>query len=130
MQSVQYAGFAVAAVAAASFLSGIQATQAEAKRPAHRHDGIYTVRIVTHHGSCHKTYTTNVAISGSQIHATGHALVQGSGRIDASDRVVVTLRLLHHAVHVTGRMHDHSGSGRWSSQGLDCRGSWHATRRG
>jgi hypothetical protein len=41
--------------------------------------------------ACPNTYTTNVAVSRSQIHATGHALIQGSGHIDASDRVIVTL---------------------------------------
>jgi hypothetical protein len=69
-----------------------------------------------------------MAVSGFQIHATGHSRIRGSGHIDASDRVLGTLRLLHHAVHVTGRMHGHFGLGKRSSQGLDCSGTWRAAK--
>jgi hypothetical protein len=128
MRSAHYASFAVAALAGASCFLRIGAAQAKTAHSAHDHDGVYALHIVTHHGSCLKTYNTKVAIRGAQVHATGHALIRGSGHI-AGDRVLVTLRLLHHAVHVTGRMRDHSGSGKWSLQGLGCRGSWHATRQ-
>jgi hypothetical protein len=127
MKSAGYAGFAVAALAGASYFLGIGLTHAKTGLSAH--DGIYALHIATQHGSCHKTYTTKIAVRGGQIHATGHAFIRGSGHIDAANRVVVTLRLMHHAVHVSGRMRDHSGSGKWSSQGLGCAGSWHATRQ-
>lgn len=116
-------GFAAAAFGAALTVGFGTPAQAQAA-----HDGRYAVHIVTHRGSCPKTYTAEIAVSGSQIHATGHSHIRGSGHIDASDKVLGTLRLLHHAVHVTGRMHGHSGSGKWSSQGLDCSGTWRAAR--
>jgi hypothetical protein len=117
----------LAALAGASCLLRIEAAQARAGLPGHRHGGIYALHIATHHGSCHKAYDTKISVSGDHVHATGHALLRGSGYI-AGDRVLVTLQLLHHAVHVTGRVHGHFGSGRWSVHALGCGGTWHAAR--
>jgi hypothetical protein len=97
MKFAKYGGFVGVALAGAGCFLGIGAVQAKTGLSAH--DGIYAVHIVTQHGSCHKIYNTKIAVRGNQVHATGHALIQGSGHI-AGDRVLVTLRLLHHAVHV------------------------------
>jgi hypothetical protein len=80
MASSKCAGFC-AALAGASCLSGIGAAQAKTGPSAHKHDGTYTVHIITQHGSCHKAYNTNIAVKGAQVHATGHALIRGSGHI-------------------------------------------------
>jgi hypothetical protein len=53
-------------------------------------NGIYAVHIVTQHVSCHKTYTTKIAVRGDPVHATGHGLIRGSGHI-AGDRALVPL---------------------------------------
>lgn len=131
MRSAGHAGFAAAALAWASFSVGIEATDAQAKPPlpSHNHDGIYAVRVVTQHGSCHTFYNTKIAVSSGQVHATGHALLRASGHIGQGGAVSVTLRLLHHAAHFAGFMRRHSGSGKWSSASLACRGYWRATRQ-
>lgn len=89
----------------------------------------YAVRVVTQHGSCDTFYNTKIAVSDGQVHATGHALLRASGHIGQGGAVSVTLRLLHHAAHFAGFMRRHSGSGKWSSASLACRGYWRATRQ-
>jgi hypothetical protein len=131
MRSADYAGFAAAALAGASFSVGIEATDAQAKPrlASHNHDGIYAVRLATQHGSCHALYNTKITVNDGQVHATGHALLRASGHIGQGGAVSVTLRLLHHAAQFRGLMRGHSGSGKWSSASLACRGYWRATRQ-
>lgn len=83
MKPVGYAGFAGAAFAGAICLLAAGAADASAKAglPSHRHDGIYAVHIVTQQGSCRKAYNTTIAVKGSQVAATGHALLRASGHI-------------------------------------------------
>jgi uncharacterized protein with beta-barrel porin domain len=123
MRFAEYAGFAVVCL-------GIGAAHAKAGLPNQDHDGVYAIHAVTQHGSCHKAYNTKVTVSGGQIRAAGHARVRGSGHISVDGRVLATIRVLHHTVHVTGRVQGDSGSGKWSSQGLHCGGTWRATRQG
>ena len=118
-----------AVLAGAICLWGVCVAQAIARPSLHRHDGTYALHIVTTRGSCPRTFNTRIVVRNSQIHATGHPLVRGSGHIQG-DRVVVTLHVLHHPVHVTGRMRGRSASGRWSSQSMGCTGTWHAMRQG
>jgi hypothetical protein len=125
-ESTGYVGLAAAALAASLWL-GVAVAEAKAE---HSHEGVYAVHFVTQHGSCRKAFKTNLGGRGGDIHATGHSLIRGPSRIGANGKVRVTLRFLHHNVHVTGMMRGHSGSGTWSLQGSDCRGSWRAVRQG
>src|SRR5271166_1420249 len=128
MRSAKYAGIALAALAGAGSILGIEAAaHAKTGSPTHVHDGVYSIYVVTDQGSCRKSYTSKIAVSGGQIRATGHALIRGAGHIGTGGAVLVTLRLVRHAVHVTGRIRGDSGSGKWSSQGFGCGGSWRAT---
>jgi len=131
MRFAEYAGYAGALFLASCFFFGSREVQAKAQLPAGAHDGVYAIRINTLHGSCHKTYSTTIAVRHNQIHPTGAgaALARGSGHIGSGGKVSGTFRLLHHPVSVTGRIEGHSGSGKWSSQSLGCSGSWHAARR-
>jgi hypothetical protein len=126
MKHMKLAGLAAAALAAASYF--LEFGEAKAETGLSEHDGIYVIHIVTLRGSCDRTYTANIAVSGNQVRATGDALIRGSGRIDAEHRVLVTLWFLHYSVHVTGKMRGESGVGIWSLQALSCGGSWAATR--
>lgn len=117
MRSTGCAGFAGAMLAGASCFLWIGASYAKtnARLPAHNHDGIYAVHVMTRLGSCYKVYNTKIAVTGGQVHATGHALLRASGHIGPGGRVSVTLRLLHHAAHVAGSMRGQSGSENWVS---------------
>src|SRR5271166_2136420 len=98
MRSAKYAGIALAALAGAGSILGIEAAaHAKTGSPTHVHDGVYSIYVVTDQGSCRKSYTTKIAVSGGQIRATGHALIRGSGH-SAGGAVLVTLRLVRHAV--------------------------------
>ena len=127
MKPKGYAHFAGAMLSVASCLLWI-VPDAQADS-AHSHDGIYSVHVLTQHGSCTQSRMTTIAVISGHVHATGHGLMRASGRVSPDGRVSVTLRLLHHIAHVVGRMKGHSGSGNWLSKSLACRGHWHATRQ-
>ena len=90
-------------------------------------DGTWTVRLVTHSGSCDDSYSQTVAVENGQVRAAGGGAAI-SGGVGQNGEVALTIRRAIAQGDVSGRLNARSGSGSWSVAMLGCTGRWTASR--
>jgi uncharacterized membrane protein YgcG len=117
-------------VAAAVVLaSAFNLASAKATRTVARHDGSWTVMIITEAGSCDQAYSFPVQIVGNRVmSSSGTATI--TGQVGPSGSVAVRVSSGGSFANGTGRLGAGSGAGRWSGKGSAgaCSGRWQATR--
>ena len=91
-------------------------------------DGTWTVRLVTHSGSCEDSYSQTVAVENGQVRAASAGPTAISGGVGRNGEVALTIRRSIAQGDVSGRLNARSGSGSWSVAMLGCTGRWTASR--
>jgi hypothetical protein len=100
--------------------------------PAPRHDGTWSVRMVTDSGICDASYNYSIAIENGNvryIQAPGDSPTTVSGRIGRDGNVDLDIRRSIAKVDANGRLNGKSGSGTWTLGMLGCQGRWNAQKR-
>jgi hypothetical protein len=109
-----------------TLIGGVSAAQAA------RHDGTWSVRMVTDAGLCDSTYSYSIAIENGNVRyllAPGDSPTTVSGRIGPDGGVALDIRRSIAKVDATGRLDGKSGSGTWKLGMLGCTGRWTAQKR-
>jgi hypothetical protein len=92
------------------------------------YDGLWSVQIITHSGSCPPSYRSAVRIVNGIVYGTDPA-ARVSGSVSRGGSVRVSVSSGSASAYGSGRLSSRSGSGRWSSP-AGCAGSWQAYRSG
>ncbi len=99
---------------------------------AARHDGTWSVRMVTDAGLCDSTYSYAIAIENGNVRyllAPGDSPTTVSGRVGPDGGVDLDIRRSIAKVDASGRLSTSSGSGTWRLGMLGCSGRWTAQKR-
>lgn len=120
----------------AAFLSsaGVEAATAQEQQAAlvapNRFDGVYSVDVVTEEGACEK-YRWTVVVANGRVNSRSADgdMLDVIGRIDRSGVVLLTFGRQNQVAQAGGHMKGKSGTGKWSSSTLACRGVWRAQRQ-
>jgi hypothetical protein len=97
-----------------------------------RHDGTWSVKMVTDSGLCDRSYGYSIAIEDGNVRyllAPGDSPTTVSGRIGPDGGVDLDIRRSIAKVDATGRLDGKSGSGTWKLGMLGCTGRWTAQKR-
>ena len=94
---------------------------------APRHDGVWSVSIVTTKGDCIASYRYPMLISNGTLANGGAIAIDVSGKVAASGAIQVRVSSGDKSAVGHGRLAGNIGSGLWS--GMSCSGSWTAERR-
>jgi hypothetical protein len=124
------AAFSVRRLLAAIAMLAVAPGVAVAKAPVPvRHDGAWTVMIITEAGSCDQAYSFPVEIVDNRI-MSGSGPASVTGRVGAGGSVTVKVVSGGSFGYGSGRLGTGSGAGRWSGSGSAgaCSGRWQATR--
>ena len=100
--------------------------------PAARHDGTWSVQMVTDSGLCDSSYSYSIAIENGNVRyllAPGDSPTTVSGRIGPDGSVDLDIRRSIAKVDASGRLSASSGSGTWRLGMLGCSGRWTAQKR-
>ena len=100
--------------------------------PAARHDGTWSVSMVTVSGLCDASYNYSIAIENGNVRylqAPGDSPTTVSGRISPDGNVDLDIRRSIAKVDAEGRLNGKSGSGTWRLGMLGCEGRWNAQKR-
>ena len=100
--------------------------------PAARHDGTWSVSMVTDSGVCDASYNYSIAIENGNVRylqAPGDSPATISGRIGPDGNVDLDIRRSIAKVDAEGRLNGKSGSGTWRLGMLGCEGRWNAQKR-
>lgn len=92
-----------------------------------RHDGKWSVEIVTEKGWC-DVYRWDLGVSGGRVIAVGAPGAIANGGIDPRGRVVVQLARGADIMSVTGSVAANAGSGAWVLPNRSCAGRWRAEK--
>jgi hypothetical protein len=92
------------------------------------YDGLWSVLIITHAGSCDAAYSYPFKVAGGRISSAGSFDI--SGRVGGGGAVQVRISAGGSVANGTGSLGAGSGSGRWTAKlsGGNCSGRWQATR--
>jgi|SRR5689334_2486207 hypothetical protein len=94
------------------------------------YDGLWSVSVHTAYGPCDATYRYPARIVGGRVlQADNDFSYQISGAVVASGAIGVTVYRGGQSATGYGRLRGSSGSGRWSTAGNTCYGTWSALRR-
>jgi len=99
---------------------------------ANRHDGTWSVRMVTDSGLCDSTYAYSIAIENGTVRYLlnpGDSPTTVSGRIGPDGAVDLDIRRSIAKVDASGRLNGKAGSGTWQLGMLGCSGRWTAQKR-
>ncbi|WJR74822.1 hypothetical protein [Bradyrhizobium sp. NP1] len=112
---------AIASILFASILSSAATAPALAQTP---YDGLWTVTITTHSGTCEPTASSTLTVTDGKISAPGSNV---SGSIGNGGLVKVSIN----GAYANGQLSGNSGSGKWNgaSAGIPCSGRWQASRQ-
>jgi hypothetical protein len=100
--------------------------------PANRHDGTWSVRMVTESGTCDSSDTYSIAVENGSIRylpAPGSSPAAVSGRIGPDGTVDLDIRRSIAKADASGRLNGKSGTGTWQLAMLGCSGRWIAQKR-
>lgn len=122
--------FTIAAFFSGVMFSGVMAASG-ASPAAPRHDGNWSVLVVTEAGDCDRAYRYPVRVENGAVRYEGEAGIDLSGNVSSQGAVKVTIRRGEQSASGTGRLSGNAGSGTWSgkSSSGECTGSWQAERR-
>lgn len=107
-------------------LALVASAAAPASAGAERHNGTWSVELVTESGVCSARYNYAVAIRDGEVRATSGG-AQVSGRVLADGTVGITVSGAGGSGSGTGRLSGSKGSGTWAVSSL-CSGHWTARR--
>jgi hypothetical protein len=99
---------------------------------ADRHDGTWSIRMVTDAGICDRSYDYSIAIENGSVRyllAPGDSPTSVSGRIGPDGSVDLDIRRSIAKVDANGRLNGKSGAGTWKLGMLGCSGRWTAQKR-
>jgi hypothetical protein len=99
--------------------------------PAAKHDGTWSVRMVTDSGICERSYNYSIAIDNGNVRylpAPGDSPTTVSGQIGPNGAVDLDIRRSIAKVDANGRLNAKSGSGTWQLAMLGCSGRWVAQK--
>lgn len=97
-----------------------------------RHDGTWSVRMVTDSGLCDSSYSYSIDIENGSVRyllQPGDSPTTVSGRIGPDGAVDLDIRRSIARVDANGRLSGKSGSGTWKLGMLGCSGRWTAEKR-
>jgi hypothetical protein len=97
-----------------------------------RHDGTWSVRMMTESGICDRSYSYAIAIEDGNvryIHAPGDSPTTVSGQVGRNGSVDLDIRRSIAKVDAFGRLEENSGAGSWRLAMLGCTGRWSAQKR-
>lgn len=97
-----------------------------------RHDGTWSVRMVTDSGMCDSTYSYSIAIENGSVRyllSPGDSPTKVSGRIGPDGAVDLDIRRSIAKVDANGRLSGRTGAGTWKLGMLGCSGRWTAEKR-
>lgn len=100
--------------------------------PVAKHDGTWSVRMVTDSGVCDSSYNYSIAIENGNVRyllAPGDSPTIVSGRIGHDGAVDLDIRRSIAKVDASGQLRGKSGSGTWQLGMLGCSGRWTAQKR-
>lgn len=105
---------------------------APARAQTASYDGLWSVLIITEHGTCDRGYRYAVRIKRGLV---AHADPSSSnfvikGRVAGGGSIKVSVTRGDKSANGSGRMSHTSGSGKWHSAKGECSGIWTAERRG
>jgi hypothetical protein len=128
-------GGVASAMALACALVTMAATPSVAAAKKHyvrsgAYDGLWSVSIRTKSGPCDAAYRYPARIVGGRVtQAASDFSYQVSGAVVASGAIVVMVSRGLGTATGYGQLRGASGSGRWSTAGNQCYGTWSAMRR-
>ena len=111
---------------------GLALTGAALAAPAERHDGTWSVQMVTDSGLCDRSYSYSIAIENGSVRyllAPGDSPTTVSGRVGPDGSVDLDIRRSIAKVDAYGRLDAKAGSGTWQLGMLGCSGRWTAQKR-
>jgi hypothetical protein len=92
-------------------------------------DGRWSVKIVADAGECPAVgFAVPIKVSDGRISYNGMFDAVAAGKVATDGKLKVRMEHQKDVVTATGALADGSGSGRWTSPTLACKGSWVATR--
>ncbi len=100
--------------------------------PAAKHDGTWSVKMVTDAGICDASYNYSIAINDGNVRyipAPGDSPTTVSGQIAPNGAVDLDIRRSIAKVDANGRLNGKTGSGTWQLGMLGCSGRWTAQKR-
>jgi hypothetical protein len=100
--------------------------------PSQKHNGTWSVRMVTDSGICDRSYNYAIAIQNGNvryIQAPGDSPTTVSGQVGPSGQVDLDIRRSIAKVDAVGQLNDKAGSGSWRLAMLGCSGRWTAQKR-
>jgi len=118
--------------AAVAFGLGLTLIGGAVAAPASRHDGTWSVRMVTDSGICESSYNYSIAIENGNVRYLqnpGDSPTTVSGQIGPDGTVDLDIRRSIAKVDANGRLNSKSGSGTWTLGMLGCSGRWNAQKR-
>lgn len=117
---------------AVAFGLGITLIGSALAAPAAKHDGTWSVQMVTDSGMCDRTYSYSIAVENGNVRyllAPGDSPTTVSGQIGQDGAVDLDIRRSIAKVDANGRLNGKSGSGTWQLAMLGCSGRWTAQKR-
>jgi hypothetical protein len=91
------------------------------------YDGLWSVVIVTHKGTCDHTFRYPIRISNGTLVNAGASAVSITGSVRNNGSIAITLSNGSKDATGSGRLSGITGAGSW--RGADCAGTWDAERR-
>ena len=104
--------------------------------PAHaalpnKHDGRWSIEVITEKGDCDRAYRYSVLIQNGEARYGGSEPIQVSGKVAPTGAVKGSIVYGENRADVVGTLSDGFGKGRWTWAGSrTCSGNWNAERRG
>jgi hypothetical protein len=117
---------------AMAFGLGLTLIGAASAAPAGRHDGTWSVQMVTDSGLCDRSYSYSIAIENGNVRYIpnpGDAQATVSGRVGPDGTVDLDIHRSIAKADASGRLNGKSGSGTWQLSMLGCSGRWTAQKR-
>lgn len=100
--------------------------------PVAKHNGTWSVQMVTDSGICDRSYNYSIAIEDGNVRyllQPGDSPTTVSGRVAPDGAVDLDIRRSIAKVDANGRLNAKSGSGTWQLGMLGCSGRWTAQKR-
>jgi hypothetical protein len=97
-----------------------------------KHDGTWSVQMVTDSGVCDRTYSYSIAIQDGSVRylqGPGDSPTTVSGQVGPGGSVDLDIRRSVAKVDALGQLNEKSGSGTWRLGMLGCSGRWTAQKR-
>ena len=100
-----------------------------AQKASNKHDGNWSVQVLTEKGDCEKVYRYPIIVQNGAIRYGGSEAFNASGGVSANGSVRGSISRGDQRAEVTGRISGASGGGTWCTS-TGCSGNWNAEKRG